>query len=265
MTPLAQRVAREMLLPVRRRSFDDQCGLLNRLSDMHCFEVTDVIGLANDLAQQYPDYGRPLPATFLPAPRTWVEWRVDGVRTALFFEQAGLGSDIAVYRVRGWNTKFDAEKWFFANEQNLILPLQGSESLERKRRIDITNTFIRKWCSEENSSEFMAALLAIINTPRLIGRKQHMPHVGFERSILRSRPLIGKFPLHAWTELKLSVSAMMKQADGVEHEAHLTGEKCLHFCRAHIRVRNGRLEQVRAHWRGDPALGIKRTRYKVVA
>jgi hypothetical protein len=58
---------------------------------------------------------------------------------------------------------------------------------------------------------------------------------------------------------------MLTEADGTVHEAHYTGEKCLHFCRSHLRVRNGRLEQVKAHWRGNPSLGIKQTRYKLVA
>jgi hypothetical protein len=32
------------------------------------------------------------------------------------------------------------------------------------------------------------------------------------------------------------------------------------FCRACLRIRNGALEYVSPHWRGDAAVGIKRTR-----
>jgi hypothetical protein len=46
-------------------------------------------------------------------------------------------------------------------------------------------------------------------------------------------------------------------------EGHLTGEKCLHFVRTFLRVRMGQLEYVDAHWRGNPALGMKRSRYRL--
>lgn len=90
-----------------------------------------------------------------------------------------------------------------------------------------------------------------------------MPHRGLERALIANQKLVGKFPLHAWTEIKLHVTPP-KEAEG-EHEAHLTGERALHFCRAHLRIRLGRLEVVKAHWRGNPAIGIKQSRYTVTA
>jgi hypothetical protein len=108
----------------------------------------------------------------------------------------------------------------------------------------------------------MAAALALINTPRIIGRRQHMPHQGMQRKIAAGKKMVGKFPLKAWTEIKLEV--MPPVIDGGQHEARLTGGKALHFCRAHLRIRMGHLERVSAHWRGDPSLGIKQTRYSVI-
>lgn len=112
----------------------------------------------------------------------------------------------------------------------------------------------------------MYAALSVINTPRVIGRRQHMPHAGLQRKLAQARGMVGKFPLHAWTEIKLEVSPprLDRSATGDPHEARLTGAKALHFCRCHLRVRLGQLELVSAHWRGDPALGMKQSRYKLL-
>lgn len=120
--------------------------------------------------------------------------------------------------------------------------------------------------------------LALINTPRLIGRRQHMPHAGLQRRLAAERGMVGKFPLRGWTEIVLEVTPPII-ADEQMHEARLTGGRCLHFCREHLRIVggvvvtiNGRREviggketKVKAHWRGDAALGIKRTRYRLEA
>ena len=108
-------------------------------------------------------------------------------------------------------------------------------------------------------------VLALINTPRIIGQRQHMPHERTEREKLKQLGLVGKFPLRAWTEIVLKVALPDDRSGEPSKEAHLTGQKCLHFCRTHLRVRLGQLEYVEGHWRGDPALGIKQSRYRVEA
>jgi hypothetical protein len=107
------------------------------------------------------------------------------------------------------------------------------------------------------------AALALINAPRVIGRKQHMPHERIEREQLKQLGLVGKFPLRAWTEIVLTVAPADNRTGEPSTEAHLTGEKCLHYCRTHLRVRLGTLEYVEGHWRGNPALGMKRNRYRL--
>jgi hypothetical protein len=82
-----------------------------------------------------------------------------------------------------------------------------------------------------------------------------------QKKIAAAKRMVGRFPLRAWTEIKLEVTP--PKYDGTEHEAMLTGGKALHFCRAHLRIRLGRVELVSAHWRGDPSLGLKRTRYSL--
>ena len=103
-------------------------------------------------------------------------------------------------------------------------------------------------------------MLDLINTPGLIGLKQYGPHRGLAKQLSR----VGSYPLRGWTEIVLK--ATTAQARG---EPSLTGpafHKCLHFVRSHQRhYQSGHVTIIPAHWRGDPALGIKRTRYRLEA
>jgi hypothetical protein len=117
--------------------------------------------------------------------------------------------------------------------------------------------------THENGYFICYAFLALINTPRIIGRRQHMPHERVEREKLKALGLVGKFPLHAWTEIVLKVAPPDDRTGEPSTEGHLTGERCLHFVRTFLRVRMGQLEYVESHWRGNPALGMKRSRYRL--
>lgn len=109
---------------------------------------------------------------------------------------------------------------------------------------------------------FVVLTLDLINTPGLVGLKQHAPHRGLAKRLggLRS----GRYPLHGWSEIVLKHQTTL--AGDAEQLTGVTYHKCLHFVRSHRRrYKDGRETVVVAHWRGDPALGIKRTRYKVAA
>src|SRR5262249_29716721 len=105
--------------------------------------------------------------------------------------------------------------------------------------------------------------LAIINTPHIIGRTTHLPHTGLQKHLARAFKMPGKYPLQPWHEVKLHV-VVPSEFGGGEVEGHLTGERALHLCRSYLRIRLGQLELVHSHWRGNPALGIKQTRYRVI-
>lgn len=109
---------------------------------------------------------------------------------------------------------------------------------------------------------FSVLALDLINTPGLVGLRQHDPHRGLARKLYAFRS--GSYPLRGWSEIVLK-----HQTRVIEDEERHTGatyHKCLHFVRSHLRhFRNGRVTVIPAHWRGDPALGIKRTRYRVAA
>jgi hypothetical protein len=106
-------------------------------------------------------------------------------------------------------------------------------------------------------------VLAFINTPRIIGRRQVVPHAGLQRKLAAAMGMVGKFPLRAWTELKLEVRPP-RIAEGEPHRAGYTGEKAYHWTRMHVRIQNGLVVYVTDYWSGNVALGIKQTRYALV-
>ncbi|CAB4167149.1 hypothetical protein UFOVP860_3 [uncultured Caudovirales phage] len=262
MTPLAHAIVKDGLLPPRTRSFIDKAGVLARMDDIHCFEVTEVVDVARSLVS--PDgapwrperfSGMATETSFLPAPKTWLEWRRGDIRSGALLIESGARAEVRMAYRRG-------PTWGGSDRPFQIgLAAMGGDSLEMVVPADL---------NDEEGAELSAlsvelhAFLALINTPRIIGRRQHMPHRGLERALLSGRSPLGRFPLHAWTEIKLEVNATENASDLAPVDAHLTGQKALHFCRAHLRLKMGRVEIVRAHWRGDASLGIKRSRYAVV-
>jgi hypothetical protein len=107
------------------------------------------------------------------------------------------------------------------------------------------------------------ALLGMINTPQVFQRLVHQPHAGLQRKLAAAKPLVGKFPLGAWTEILLKVPAPQGEQSVHPDGSYLSGERALHWCRAHLRYRLGQWEVVSDHWRGNPAIGIKQSRYRV--
>lgn len=280
MTPLAQRIMGELALPRKDRTFDDKAGMLSLMDGIHCFECSEVFELACEhfgegklkalemAAQRY---------SFLPAPKTWIEFYNahnkarhgflliedgDVIKGMLAFQSPTDFWSMPFYflipHIRNEHPDFAAEIHHVGSAQ---VP---TNDIEARRRVLEQLEWFQERC--QNAAMFTPGLLAFINTPRVIGRRQHMPHAGLQRKIAKAKGMVGKFPLHAWTEIKLEVMPprIDRSASGDPHEARLTGAKALHFCRCHLRVRLGQLELVSAHWRGDPALGMKQSRYVMV-
>lgn len=254
MTPLAHLMMKDLHLQDTR----GRQTVLALLADVHCFECSAITEVANDLCGKFndPNYLRQmLDFIFLPAPNTWLEWREGSARLGWSLRQIGDDpsgdikiSVVAKEKRHDTSTVVDfgllnaARK--LAINQEAFQALGGSELIVKMLRR-------------------MYAFLCLINTPKHIGRRQFMPHAGLQRELLRNQKLVGKFPLHAWTEILLSVQPPRDMSDDPAQEAWLTGRKCLHFCRSHLRIRNGAIEFVKSHWRGDPALGMKQSRYTV--
>jgi hypothetical protein len=190
-------------------------------------------------------------------------------RTAhVFIAKGGITSTACRYLV-GYETPRAPDKprvWHTSVMKVLPLVQSGLRPERTKRFTDQSGKMIEYDVPKASTWDFVHyAALALINSPRIIGRHQHMPHERAERDKLKDMKLVGKFPLRAWTEIILKVALPDDRSGEASTEAHLTGERCLHFCRSHIRVRMGLIEYVAGHWRGNPALGMKRSRYVVTS
>lgn len=257
MTPMAQMIMRLSMDP-RARSGAPRMVKQFYNGDIHCFEVTEVAELAGELFSADKIMLAAEQLCFLPAPKTWIEYRCafdtpPARRVGYLIEEAQDQTAIVTYAM------LCADGDIRCQEQSFRLPLINHPAVGCVCP-ELGSTIFDKQVISHHGFE-VVAFLAMINTPKVIGRRQHMPHAGLQRAIARSHGMAGKFPLRAWTEIKLEVG--LPRSDGELHEARLSGHKALHFCRAHLRVRRGRVEFVTAHWRGDPALGIKRSRYRL--
>lgn len=271
MTPLAHELAKQLVEPVRRRDefWAANAGpLRDALADTHFFDVTAIMGVADEIATSVRSRGLEGGSAilgqyaFLPAPKTWIEWQPLSrhlPRVALLLESDPTEIEAAVSMF----TRDTANNLGRISLVSDDYQYYGGQILLGK-----------EWGARFQSAgpakaaagliSFAHLALLVINSPRVIGRRQHMPHRGLEKRLTRALGA-GMFPLHGWTEIKLEINKPVEIDDGEPHEAHLTGRRALHFCRKHIRIRNGRLEYVKAHWRGDPALGIKQSRYRLTA
>lgn len=237
MTPLAKAIYRR----VCRRA-----PTPSHLEEACFFEVSEVASAAETLSS-YADgrwfLGERL---FLPKNPTWIEW-----------------SDRLLGRVGVLLTEGKIEGTIIVS---LFLERMPGLALDCAR-ID-PKGYITSLCPGDilhhHPVSMAIVFLAMINSPQVIGRKAHMNHSGFQKKLADAKGLVGKYPLQAWTELLLEVKPPKDESGLPERETMLTGERALHFVRAHLRIVNGKLGRVSAHWRGNAALGIKRTRYSVV-
>jgi hypothetical protein len=274
MTPIAQLLAKDAVLPVSKRRYQNITKDLDVFDDWHFFECSAISHAAVPLGQKmmrglFDMQDRQLPLAkasrlaFLPAPKTMIEtdfYNKDRTKRMAFLleETPDHYASVRCVALARPDPRLAPDTIVPVDLAIMGLPLFGNDHVGTK--------FGSRSRDDADEGTAMAivlyGLLAMINTPRVIMREQHMPHRGLERLLRAQRGLVGKFPLGAWTELLLKVQPP-RVHEGGPVEAHLTGAKALHFCRCHLRIRLGELELVSAHWRGDPALGIKQTRYRL--
>lgn len=257
MTPIAHEIAKDSCLPLANRRFGNAASDLGIFDDLHFFDVSAVLEMARGLQDDIQERSRWIgDMAFLAAPRMLVEWGYGGQRQGWIIEETPdadarcslIGMrDGSLYRQSGC----------------MFLPLRQHTDAGTRRYWHSEGFLADQADFRNDSVALIYAYLAMINTPRVINRTQHMPHAGLQRRLAAARGLVGKFPLRAWTELKLEVRPPQDASGEPSQAKWLTGEKCLHFSRAHLRIRLGRLEFVSSSWKGDPALGIKQTRYSL--
>ena len=106
--------------------------------------------------------------------------------------------------------------------------------------------------------QFILAVLSMLCTPRIYVKRE----VEFGR-LNRQRAAKGHWPLLAYHEVKIDLSGAPIT---LTNETGKGAPRALHFVRAYLRVRrNGQIEFVRPHWRGDAQLGVKKPAYRIAA
>jgi hypothetical protein len=252
MTPLFQQIIKE----------DMRAGVgVSHLLNTKCFEVSALEDLTRELSVVVSGLSREefldtiAPTVLMPAPACWFEWvNRSGIRTGLLalpinVEHRGRQATHALSVRSTELVQFVPVCVLNMNDVdgNIFAP-QGALSAADMEQISVI-------------AGLFFTTLALINTPKIVGRREHAPHKGLAKAIRQTHGKV--YQLRPWTEIKLEITPPPGGGDGSREV--LTGKKALHFCRAHLRIRRGKLERVTSHWRGDPALGIVRSRYSVSA
>lgn len=295
MTPLAKALAEAAVSnPKWWRSSGNEKLLAPFPHDVKCFEVTAVQQLADELGQQAYERGNLVESlAFLPAPVTWLEHRYtreDGTPALHAFMLVDQGDNTASVtstigaEIKG-HTVFipvplgclrlldeaDPDGWAIDSTlatQDIdphrhamdvvrdLYPLRSGvnvprEALDLDKRLDDAQA--RSWQ--------VYATLSLINSPRIVARSDHKPSSGLQKFLNRKGD--GRYNLLPWHEVFLDITPPPEAAETVDGAPRLTGPRALHFCRQHIRIKRGRLELVRAHYRGSADVGIAQTQYRV--
>ena len=265
-TPVAHAIVREMCKPLKARRLHDPDNVGARLADAHCFDVSAVRDMAIGLAVRPADL-RDSPTCFLPSPVTVL---ADGVRLPSGGRCETLAvSDVGgVLRLRLLSEQKDGA---FQIGSAFAVVHPGGENFD-VRAVDLPRD--TDDLKVGVVLDLFLAMLAIINSPHVVARTLRPPHTGLQREVGRARGMGGRYPTLGTTEVKLIVGA---RDACTTQTTRLSGERALHFVRQHMRVVGGTLTLiggvpvrlggdqtlVKAHWRGSPARGIKRSRYRV--
>lgn len=253
MTPLAHAIVRDSLAPAHKKVWRSPTPP-PELVGVHCFECTEVAVLALEIGSKKArsvKWNKDETAS-LPADRMWIEY--------VLFDDTGTSARMGpllekttdtTARLRTFVRPGGTEK-IAAFGVDAQIPLFGHD-----------NDVARITGSNENRGTYIEILgttfgcLAIINTPRAFLRRERQPHKGLAKAIKAAG---SHSPLNRWSEIVLDFDPSF-DGETTSQTGRLSGPKAYHYCRAHLRIKNGKLEQVRGHMRGDPALGTVQSRY----
>lgn len=244
MTPLAIKVYKSS------RNFAGFGEYRTLLSKAKCFDFSSVSELAeatrNTFSVLEPNgdeigkisHGELL---FCPEKLFWIEICLDKNPAGFLCVQVNSGIDIVVPRI---------------NAETVILTI-GSILLNSDDTFSIGFDKLENENYLTEAAFIVAACLIILNAPYGIEKTEAAFHKGFDRS-LRKAGVIKQLCPYTIIKLAKRVPADKIVGNGTP--------KAFHFVRSHLRrYENGIQTTVKAHWRGDPALGILKTDYKVRA
>ena len=258
-TPLAGRILKEITRPIRERTIEDKNNILNKMYDIHCFEISSVLYECDSVMSMIgKNCGLHPDLAFLPFPKTWIEWKnPNGHRIGYLLD----------------GTQDDKNPVCISAGDAL-----GLHSLDEPFRLLLNDHFEHNYpkgtdfygatikiLEESNwtSPGILEGALALINSPKIIGMRTHLPHENLQKRLIKSGQPVGQFPLNAWTEIIIKTSGFRDASDDDPVQGNLTGMRAHHWVRAHTRIRYGRLEFVPHHERGNKLFGSKQSRYTI--
>lgn len=266
MTPLAHQVLKQLVLPPKRRTFVDDGNVLPLMQDVHYFDCTAVAEIARELTFD-PKFDRVKESTaFLPAAKTWIEIKPFGVDIGILLIREDGHVDAHFVVSGGTMDGHKIPGQFGSRRSCWRINASGEGIIDPSKALTLESTGAEERAAAPIYFRILSGCLALINSPKTIGRKRHLPHAALQRDLARKFKGKGEFRLHPWTQILLEVSPRLSAQTAMEpRDIHLSGTKALHFVRKYLRIRNGRLETVSDHWRGDVSLGIKQSTYRVVS
>lgn len=251
MTPLLWSLMQNYTMPRDQRSvrwttdeanaYGHPCDILRpALEGVHSYEVSAISdSCASVVEQGYSPNGL---YTFSPGASVWLEYVFRGERLA-----------ILVYGNQLYSFSSSKEEGVLAARLDLYFEPQMSGMsayAESQRPWGEPN----KGFNAIGAARYVRSLFSIINRPQHVGLKVHQPHKG------RLKKLAGTgFPLRVWHEV--TVGAKTRDHGGQQIESGISGTMPYHHVRAHYKPSLGIV--IPEHWRGDPSIGIKQTRYRV--
>lgn len=188
---------------------------------------------------------------FLPAERTWIEWTDDdrtfgGGRQAVMLAGTTLvGEQQALpYNL---DAPVDIRSGTIVTFRRPIEP-PAFGAAQPPDYFDLSRGNI----GASPAAAWAWAAIALINTPRMTQQ------VGQNLSRLnRARP---RAPHLSYVDVTITPDAGLPQ---LSRDVGSTGGRARHHVRAHMRIRRGRVEVVRPHWRGDVKNGVRLARHVV--
>lgn len=257
MTPMINRIVRAAgrhahLREIAGTSIGTARALVKLIDGAKPFLILKPTENFTRLTEEHPNYTEESAGVFAPAPRTWIEFEAedagaDGkVRSAVLIEGTmPVMTGLLIL-------EFSTGVIVVADRFEIKTALHGGDS-------EITFSHLDHETAGPMGIRIELALL-LINMPvglKISVEAAHKANARAMQNITGSRPPV------TYSTVALDPWAVAERAEpGVP-----TGRRrAFHFCRSHLRQRrSGSVEVVRAHWRGDQALGRVETRYEIAA
>lgn len=218
--------------------------------------ISDLIGVQGGASVE-----RAAERLFMPSPNMWIEWESDVERVGHYLsatdEDGCQGYIVAVTQPlrMQYHTAIAEGRFDLARSRRGVafdptrLTVDGQPGRfdlpMRSRGYDMGNV--------------LRAALMLINSPKVVHQ-----HEATRRRENRGRARRSEVPLLTFHRVMIDLAASEVHAQSKEGRED-GAKKPMHHVRAHLRFKQGRIELVRSHWRGDPAMGIKRPHYAITA